>query len=446
MVPVTSESSPCVGNRNPPYGGSGSTSGHLWTDYERVTTSAAPAHNGTDAPRIPSLGAADLTRSLTRQSLLVAGVCLFADALQLLFAAPVSAMVPQTWAVLVAVALADAALALPARFAGWVAAAHAVVQIVAAVLTLGSEAASGVGTAGFLIAGYRAGAWLSGAPAWAALAMLVCSTVGVSLISGGSGHLMLVDMASNALLPWLVGRYTTARRGYIAELEHQADRQRREARAAVDLAVREERGAIARDLHDVISHHVSAIGVHAGAARMRLKSATESRTVHESLSAVELSSRAAMSDLRRLLDVLHGDASAVGQVGLGNIEELLDGVRRAGLPTRFTSEGIARPVPDSVQVALYRITQEMLTNAARHGDGSTVDIVLSYGKATVSVTASNIIGRTAPAGDADAPRTRPRGLAGIAKRAALFGGIVTYGPGPDGHRWETVVTLPLEDF
>lgn len=239
MVPVTSESSPCVGNRNPPYGGSGSTSGHLWTDYERVTTSAAPAHNGTDAPRIPSLGAADLTRSLTRQSLLVAGVCLFADALQLLFAAPVSTMVPQTWAVLVAVALADAALALPARFAGWVAAAHAVVQIVAAVLTLGSEAASGVGTAGFLIAGYRAGAWLSGAPAWAALAMLVCSTVGVSLISGGSGHLMLVDMASNALLPWLVGRYTTARRGYIAELEHQADRQRREARAAVDLAVRE---------------------------------------------------------------------------------------------------------------------------------------------------------------------------------------------------------------
>lgn len=412
-----------------------------------MTTSTASAQKANDAARIPSLGAADLTRSLTRQSLLVAGVCLFADAIQLLFAAPVSALRPQDWAVFFAVAAADAALALPARFSGWVAAVHAVVQLVAAVLTVETVTASGVGTAGFLIAGYRAGAWLSGAPAWAALAMLICSTVGVSLISGDSGHLMVVDMASNALLPWLVGRYTTARRGYIAELEHQADRQRREARAAVDHAVREERGAIARDLHDVISHHVSAIGVHAGAARMRLNSATESRTVHESLSAVELSSRAAMSDLRRLLDVLHGDSTGADQVGLGNIQELLNGVRRAGLPTRFTSEGVARPVPDSVQVALYRITQEMLTNAARHGDGGPVEVTLRYGKSTVSVMASNIIGPAAAAGstDSDEPRPRPRGLAGIAKRAALFGGSVTYGPGPDGHRWETVVTLPLAD-
>lgn len=413
-----------------------------------VTNPAASAQKGNDPARIPSLGAADLTRSLTRQSLLVAGVCLFADAIQLLFAAPVSALRPQDWAVFVAVAAADAALALPARFSGWVAAAHAVVQLVAAVLTVETVTASGVGTAGFLIAGYRAGAWMSGTPAWAALAMLVCSTVGVSLISGGgSGHLMVVDMASNALLPWLVGRYTTARRGYIAELEHQADRQQREARTAVDHAVREERGAIARDLHDVISHHVSAIGVHAGAARMRLNSATESRTVHESLSAVELSSRAAMSDLRRLLDVLHGDSSGADQVGLGNIEELLNGVRRAGLPTRFTCEGNARPVPDSVQVALYRITQEMLTNAARYGDGGTVDVTLRYRGSTVSVAASNIIGPAPDAGstDADEPRPRPRGLTGIAKRAALFGGTVTYGPGPDGQLWETVVTLPLAD-
>lgn len=398
---------------------------------------------------MPSLGAADLTRSLTRQALLVAGVCLFADAIQFLFAAPVSALRPQDWAVFVAVAAADAALALPARFSGWVAALHAVVQLIAAVLTLGTAAADGVGTAGFLIAGYRAGAWLSGAPAWAAVAMLAASTVGVSLISGNTDHLVIVDMASNAVLPWLVGRYTTARRGYIAELEQQAETQRREARAAVDHAVREERGAIARDLHDVISHHVSAIGVHAGAARMRLTSETQARGVQESLSAVELSSRAAMSDLRRLLDVLHGDATATatGGVGLGNIEELLDGVRRAGLPSRFTSEGIERRVPDSVQVALYRITQEMLTNAARYGDGGTVEVTLRYGESSVSVMASNGIGTAAATvfDDPDSPRRRPRGLAGIRKRAALFGGTASYGPGPDRDRWQTVVTLPLED-
>ncbi|MGB3482606.1 MAG: histidine kinase [Mycobacterium sp.] len=413
-----------------------------------MSSSTAPAPIAADHAATPSSGAADLTRSLTRQALLVAGVCLFADAVQFLFSAPVSVLRPQDWGVFVAIALADAALALPARFSGWVAAAHAIVQLVAAVLTAGTVAAHGVGSAGFLIAGYRAGAWLSGTAARVALAVLVFSAVGASLIYGDPGQdPMVVDVASNALLPWLVGRYTTARRGYIAELERQAEAQRRDARAAVDQAVREERSSIARDLHDVISHHVSAIGVHAGAARMRLTAATDPPGVQESLSAVELSSRAAMSDLRRLLDVLHGESTGSDQVRLENIEDLLNGARRAGLATRFTSEGGARPVPDSVQLALYRITQELLTNAARYGDGGTVDICLRYRDSAVSVTASNTIGPVADSafGNPDEPRPRSRGLAGIRERAALFGGTVAYGPGPDGLRWETVVVLPLAE-
>ncbi|ANW67567.1 hypothetical protein BCA37_08880 [Mycobacterium sp. djl-10] len=394
----------------------------------------------------PPSGAADLTRSLTRQALLVAAVCLFADTVQFLYAAPVSELRPQDWGAFAAVAVADAALALPARFSGWVAAAHAVVQLVAALLTAGTLAAHGIGSAGFLIAGYRAGAWLSGTAAWAALAMLMVSALGAAVIYGDPGQdLAVVDVASNALLPWLVGRYTTARRGYIAELERQAEAQRRDARAAVDRAVREERSALARDLHDVITHHVSAIGVHAGAARMRLTADTNPPGVQESLTAVESSSRAAMSDLRRLLDVLHGESAGDDQVGLDNIEDLLNGVRRAGLAIRFTSAGKARPVPDSVQVALYRITQELLTNAARHSGGGTVDLCLRYRESAVSVTASNTIvpeGNPAPAGS-DAPRSRSRGLAGIRERAGLFGGTVAYGPTPDGRRWETVVSLPL---
>ncbi|HEY0805942.1 MAG TPA: histidine kinase, partial [Pseudonocardiaceae bacterium] len=249
--------------------------------------------------------------------------------------------------------------------------------------------------------------------------------------------------------PWLVGRYTTARRAYLAELEQRAENQRREAESAVEHAVAEERSAIARDLHDVISHHVSAIGVHAGAARMSLDTAARPAGIADSLSAVEMSSRSAMADLRRLLDILHGDTSnASGQPGLDNLEDLLDGVRRAGLPTRLTTHGVARPLPGSVDVALYRITQEMLTNALRHGDGTPVEIELSYLDTSVSVTARNGIPRQAqpaPTGRRAARQQlgHARGLNGIRKRAAMFEGTVTYGPDDTGRRWVTTATFPL---
>jgi signal transduction histidine kinase len=379
--------------------------------------------------------------------LLVAGVCLFADTLGFLSSAPISAAGPREWAALGAIVAADAALALPARFSGWVAAVHALVLVGATLLTASPGGAGhDVGGAGFLIAAYRAGAWLRGGPAWWALGALVLGTVGVSMLPGGSGdELLVVEVATNALLPWLVGRYTTARRGYIAELEQQAETERRNARAYVEEAVRHERSAIARDLHDVISHHVSAIGVHAGAARMRLVAARQPPDVTESLAAVETSSRAAMSDLRQLLDLLHGDSTHTDQFGLNDIEELLNGVRRAGLPTRFKSQGAVRPVPDSLQVALYRITQEMLTNAQRHGDGGTVEVVLHFSESTVSVTARN--GMSPPptglVSDRDTSSSTSRGLAGISQRAALFGGTFVYGPEPDGDRWETAVVFPL---
>jgi signal transduction histidine kinase len=400
-------------------------------------------------PTPPMTGAGDLTRSLTRQSLLVAAVCLFADTLAFLFSGPMSALRPQDWVVLVMVAAADAALALPARFSGWVALAHAVVQVMAAVLTLGASSAHRVSGAGALIAGYRAGAWLRGAPAWLALGALMLGIAVAHMISGPHAQeILVVEVVKDALLPWLVGRYTTARRGYIAELEQRAQTQRRDAQANLERAVADERRTFARDLHDVISHHVSAIGVHAGAARMGLGAAGAPNGIADSLAAVESASRSAMLDLRRLLDLLHGDPNeAVGQPGLDNIEELLEGVRRAGLPTRLSTHGVVRPLPESLEIALYRITQEMLTNAARHGDGTPVEITLRYDESTVSVTARNGIRRGTTAGPKDTPEPHPtpRGLAGIRKRASVFGGTIAYGPDAEGKQWETVATFPLNE-
>jgi signal transduction histidine kinase len=395
-------------------------------------------------------GVGDLSSALARQSLLVAAVCLLADVAAFLTAGPVSQLRALDWAVLAAVTVVDAALALPARLSGWVALAHAVVRFAATGLLGGSPIGAPANGAGSLIAGYRAGAWLRGGAAAMALTVLALGIGGAHLVSGGSdGEILPVEVVKNALLPWLVGRYTTARRAHIAELEQRAENQRREAHAAVEHAVAEERSAIARDLHDVISHHVSAIGVHAGAARLGLNTATRSECIADSLAAVETSSRSAMVDLRRLLDLLHGDASDVSrQPGLDNIEELLHGVRRAGLPTRLSTHGSARPLPGSLDIALYRITQEMLTNALRHGDGSSVEVELRYHEASVSLTVRNGILPSVPTPRPGQPpsaerRESARGLAGMRKRAAIFEGTIAYGPDPAGRTWETTTTFPL---
>lgn len=390
-------------------------------------------------------GAHYVRRSLVGQSVLVAVVCLVVDTVSfaLRAAEPHVPTLPQLLILLLIVAV-DAALALPARYSGWVALAHAVFSIVF-VLAPGHLPGRVDELTGGLIAGYRAGAWLRG---WTAPASLVALAAGivVSLRLAGRPDWLLISLAvgSNAVLPWLVGRYTTARRAYIDELRHRREVELRNAAAEVANAVARERTAIARDLHDVVSHHVSAIGVHAGAARMKLGAAGAGDGVAESLAAVETASRSAMADLRTMLDVLHG-TSDTNQPGLDNLEELLACVRRSGLVTRLRVLGTPRPVPGSLDIALYRITQEMLTNALRHGDGSGVDVELRYRDTALTVAARNgILPVGVPAGrdGPGVPDGGGRGLAGIRTRAAMFHGNVSHGPDPDNRHWETIVTVP----
>ncbi|MEV7908442.1 histidine kinase dimerization/phosphoacceptor domain-containing protein, partial [Streptomyces anulatus] len=216
----------------------------------------------------------DISRSLTRQSLLVAGVCAVADAgLFLIGDQPVSGW--QCWAAFSVVMVIDAALATPARFSGAVALLHGLVSLTTPIFFPGVTWQ--LAEAGVLVAGYRAGAWLRSTQALLALAALAAGIAGGDLLTVRDSTAELaylpvigVELIGKALLPWLVGRYTTERRAYIAELERQAELRRHDEQAAVQRAVAAERSAIARDLHDVISHHVSAIGMHAGAARLGL--------------------------------------------------------------------------------------------------------------------------------------------------------------------------------
>jgi signal transduction histidine kinase len=150
-----------------------------------------------------------------------------------------------------------------------------------------------------------------------------------------------------------------------------------------------------------------------------------------------------MIDLRTMLDLLHGAADTTNQPGLDNLEELLRNVRRSGIATRLHVRGVVRPVPGSLDIALYRVTQEMLTNAMRHGDGTHVDVEIDYRPTSITLTVRNGIG---------AGRAMPveedgtgRGLAGIRTRVAMFHGSVSYGPDQDTDRWETIVTVPTDE-
>ncbi|GAA2819517.1 sensor histidine kinase [Crossiella cryophila] len=378
------------------------------------------------------IGANEPSRSLSRQSVLVATVCALTDSMLFLLRGCGTSW--QAWAVLAAVVLVDLGLAGPARHSGVMAALHGIVQMTSVLLLVEGN------DAGLMVAGYRAGAWLSGWQAWTALGVLVISRVATQLLHRPEvWHLWPVAILTGAVLPWLVGRYTTARRAYLAELEQRAEREQRDEEQALAEAIARERSAIARDLHDVIAHHVSAINLHAGAARLSLGPGAAGAA--SSLRAVESASQAAMVDLRHLLDLLHGDnGDGARQPGLENLEELFDGVRAAGIPARLRRSGEPRAVPDSLGITLYRIIQEMLTNALRHGDSRGVDVELEFRAGALAVHTRNTVAvrvaRDPAAGEG-------RGLAGIRSRAGMFDGVATYGVDPDGRTWSTSVTFPL---
>ncbi|WP_218163948.1 sensor histidine kinase [Actinomadura madurae] len=384
-----------------------------------------------DAPRV--------MRSLERRALPVAVACLLVDAVVVGVATP-DLPVALRAGVLAAVVGVDAALALPVRYSGWVVVLHAVTAVGLAVVLRGTPEPE-LDLVGTVIAAYRAGAWLRGRWSVGAVSALAVGAVTAQLVADPANPLAAAtEMMKDACIPWLVGRYTSSRRAHISELRHNRENELREAAAEMERAVDRVRTSIARDLHDVISHHVSAIGVHAGAARMKLAAKPEfaDSEIMDSLGAVESSSRSAMADLRRMLDVLHEKADSTDQLGLANLVDLFDGVHRSGLAVRFRVSGAPRGLPGPVDAALYRITQEMLTNALRYGDGNVVEVDLDFGETRIVLTARNGIGPRSERGDR--PSTG-RGLDGIRSRAALFGGTVSHGPDAAGRTWVTRVSV-----
>jgi len=251
------------------------------------------------------------------------------------------------------------------------------------------------------------------------------------------------------MIQWLINlvffgaAYVMGDRAYEAALGRRALRERtRELEEQQEItaaqAVTLDRVRIARELHDVVAHHVSAMGVQAGAARTVLD--TNPEAAKGALEVVEESSRQVIRELRHLLDTLRStdeDEEAPSTIGLESLDPLVRSSQAAGTPTSFRIIGDPRPVPAFAQINLYRIAQEALTNARRHaGPGVTADVRLRYGSDFVELEVTNT-GRIVLAS-----RTG-LGTLGMRERATAMGAHLETGPRDSGG-YLVRVKVPLE--
>jgi signal transduction histidine kinase len=195
-------------------------------------------------------------------------------------------------------------------------------------------------------------------------------------------------------------------------------------------AVLEERTRIAREMHDVVAHHMSLIAVRAETAPYRLSDLPESaRTEFGSLSEI---AREALAEMRRLLGVLRHDqpAGLAPQPQLSDLPELVDAARRAGVSVELSVPPALGQVPSGVAVCAYRIVQESLSNASQHAPGAPVTVSVDHDASAVLLRVAN--GPGGPPGPSGNERGPGHGLTGMRERVTLLGGSLSAGPAPNG--------------
>src|SRR6478672_7812891 len=192
-------------------------------------------------------------------------------------------------------------------------------------------------------------------------------------------------------------------------------------------AVVEERARIARELHDVIAHHVSMIVLQAGAERRLLDGANTS--TQEVLATVERTGRSALTEMRRLLGMLRTDADEplTPQPGLKDVPTLARQLREAGLPVELHIEGELRELPVGIELSAYRIVQEALTNALKHAGDAKASVNIRYGSDSLELE----IADDGPGTSTPMP-SGGHGLLGMRERVALYGGRLDAGRRPSG--------------
>jgi signal transduction histidine kinase len=278
---------------------------------------------------------------------------------------------------------------------------------------------------------YSVAAWGSRRAALVAGGLAVAVLVVVMSLPRTDADLVDASFASLAFAgAWVLGDRARVQRALTAELAERAARLERERAGEARRAVAEERTRIARELHDVVAHHVSMMVVQAEAGPVAVE--RDPARAAGAFEAIAATGRQALTEMRRLLGVLRGDGdqapSLAPQPGLAQVPSLVEQVGRAGLEVELVVEGDQAPLPAGVELSAYRIVQEALTNALTHSGSPRARVLVRYGERDLEVQVRDEgRGGGAAAGGRDG-----RGLVGMRERVGLFGGELRAGPGPDG--------------
>ncbi|MEU0391689.1 sensor histidine kinase [Streptomyces sp. NPDC006208] len=276
---------------------------------------------------------------------------------------------------------------------------------------------------------------------------IAVEALGITMLTGLANTASAEHVHNGVLTQWGVGAFviavvigTSQRRSRVAR-ERLVEQQVLTAEERGRRTVLEERNRIARELHDVVAHHMSVISIQAQVAPHLVQNPSDE--LKENLAGIRENAVEALTELRRVLGVLRSeDAQADGvrhapQPTLDRLEELVGNVRGAGLTITTETTGRPRPLSPGVELSAFRIVQEALSNAMRHAPGASVRVEIGYGSEELTLRIAN----TAP--DAPAPPSpgAGHGLLGMRERAAMLGGHLATGPTPQGG-YEVAATLP----
>ncbi|MFC3439086.1 sensor histidine kinase [Nocardia seriolae] len=269
---------------------------------------------------------------------------------------------------------------------------------------------------------------------WVATSLLFATTMaqtGDSFAESGFGWPLAITglVVFGLLIRWVaVSRQALLK----SEEETELERARR--------AILEEKARIARDLHDVVAHHMSMVVVQAQTAPYRIGGLSpDARAEFESIGT---GARAALNEIRGMLGVLRSDGQLpehAPQPSAADVPDLLEGAQRAGVPITWTVDGSLETVPDTTGLALYRIVQESLANASRHAPGAAVRVRIACGTELTLDVGND---RPIAVRSGEQSGTSGSGIAGMQTRASAVGGMLTAGPRPDGG-FQVHAELPL---
>ncbi|WP_283136834.1 sensor histidine kinase [Rhizohabitans arisaemae] len=275
--------------------------------------------------------------------------------------------------------------------------------------------------------------------------LITAESVGIMLGEGTSTWGSRLWTVLLAFAVWETGRSVRLRRAYVNELRGRAERLEQAREADTRAARAEERSRIARELHDVVAHHVSVMTVQASAAGRILTVNPDG--AREALAAIEEMGRTAMAEMRNIVGVLRTDeegdaAERTPQPGMYEVPFLVEQMREAGLRTQLWIEGDQRALPPGVDLAAYRMVQESLTNTLRHaGPKARAWVTVRYEPDELTVHVEDD-GRGIAASRPEPGKRTGHGLVGIRERVSLYGGMLRIGSRPGGG-FEVRARFPL---